>query len=152
MQSMPRAARLYAMAATIEREEAGDDESVSNEQKSPSESGGDAHNNPAVPLAALSDSAKHLAAANAAHVSWQGQYAEAFMLEAGVSDAERDLAAAVHAYIQIAVRTHFAPRPLVAVVVAIHRCAARAVADPVVAALRPLAMVARGTRQALFGV
>ena len=151
MQSMPRAARFYAVAATIEREEAAEDGSAAIQQKKPSK-GGDAHTSTAVPSAALSDSAKHLAAASAARVSWQGQYAEAFVLEAGLSDKPRDLGAAVHAYVQIAVRTHFAPRPLVAVVVAVHRCVASALAEPVVAALEPLATVARATRRAVFGV
>ena len=154
MQSTPRAAQFYAMAAIIEREARldGDDGHGNSRQKPLAESGGDAHNNPAVPAAALSGPAKQLAAATAGHVSWQGQYAEAFMFEAGLSDSGRDLGAAVHAYMQIAVRTHFAPRPLVAVIVAVHRCAARAVAEPLVAALRPLATVARGTRRALLGV
>lgn len=145
---MPRAARFYAVAAAIERQEAADEGFATKQQKTPAENGGDAHNNPAVPTAALSESARQLAVASADHVSWQGQYAEAFMLEAGGGD----LSAAVHAYIQIAVKTHFSPRPLVAVVAAVHRCAARALAEPVVAVLRPLATVARGTRRALFGV
>ena len=150
MQSTLRAAHFYALAAAIEREEEADDGVATNQK--PSKGGGDAHNSPAVPSAALSESAKHLAAARAVRVSWQGQYAEAFMIEAGLPDKPGDLGAAVHAYVQIAVRTHFAPRPLVAVIVALHRCAARAFAEPIMAALQPLATVARGTRRALFGV
>lgn len=152
MQSMSRAARYYTLAATIERKTVASEDGTVVKQKPSSESAGDAHSNPAVPAAALSDSAKQVAAASTAHVSWQGQYAEAFMLEAGLSDAGRDLGAAAHAYFQIVVRTNFAPRPLAAAVVAIHRCAARAVAEPVVAAFQPLATVARAARRALLGV
>jgi hypothetical protein len=111
-----------------------------------------------VPVAALSEPAKKSAAAAAQQqVSWQGRYCETFMLhEAGAGgspNSKADLTAALGAYTQLAVQTHFAPRPLVAVVVAVHRCAARAVAGlAVFDALSPLSTAARGLRQAVFGV
>ena len=114
-----------------------------------------------VPVAALSEPAKKsAAAASQQQVSWQGRYCETFMLyEAGVGGSPNskpgkpDLTAAVGAYTQLAVQTHFAPRPLVAVVVAVHRCAARAVAGlAIFDALSPLSTAARGLRQAVFGV
>ena len=145
LRSTSRAAQFYNMAAAIELEEeaaaaaAGPDDGPAK-----SEGGGDAHDPEPVPSVALSEKAKP----GPRVIGWQGAYHAAYMHEA-----EGDLQAAVRAYTGIIERTNFAPRPLVAVVVAVHRCAARAlVGMPVFEAVRPVAVAARKLRQAVFGV
>ncbi len=142
-QSFPRAVRFYRMAAELELEEDAAAEAAAEAAAAGGPGGGDAHNPEAVPTPEGFDDGPPAVRPR----SWQGAYSAAYMKE---DDPKVSVWSAMGAYVDVAVRARMAPRPTVAVAMALQRCAAKAVARlPLV---DTVANVARRVRRAALGV